>query len=264
MNVTDRTTSSTVAATFTNTGTKPPKAVADAHAAMADLTQRASRLRVDGSDLAPAVTAALAAGRDPASDPEVQRVVTAIALSGNQALIETVEAEAVDQFRGVCIEHREDIVSAWRKAFDAAAAKLAACYERIGPVPLEDVGTIMVQGGDIASVWAEARKASATIGTIEAGWAALGEFTRTVTVDPNRQVLRLAAVDFETWKAKGLRRARLTPWQILLTGLTLSLPTLEEYRDRVRAIEEAEAAPEMVVDRERSHIAGREIRVPVR
>ena len=264
MNITDRTTSSTIWNTFTRTATKPPKPVADAHAAMADLTQRASRLRVDGSDLAPAVTATFTAGRDPASDPEVQRVVTAIALSGNQALIQTVEAEAVDTFRGVCTERHDDIVSAWRTTFDAAAEKLAACFERIGPVPLEDVGTIMVQGGDIASVWAEARKASATIGTIEAGWAALGEFTRTVTVDPNRQVLRLAAVDFETWQAKGLRRARLTPWEYLLAGLALSLPTLDEYRSRVSVIEEAEAAPEMVVDRERSHIAGREIRVPVR
>lgn len=264
MNLSDRTTIGPFWATFTNTGTKPPKPVADAHATMAALTARASRLRTDGSDLAPAVAAALTDGRDPASDPEVQRITTALALSANEALIETVGAAATDTFRSVCTEQHEEIVSAWRKPFDAAAEKLAHCFEQIGPVPLEDTTSIMQRGGDIAAVWAEARKAARTIDIIEAGWSALGEFTRTVQTNPNYRVLRLASVDYETWTDKGLHRARLTPWEFLLADLSLSLPTVDEYRARAAVITRGDQEPATVVDRERSYIAGHEIRVPVR
>ena len=106
-----------------------------------------------------------------------------------------------------------------------------------------------------------ARDAVATIDATVAGWSALATFTRLVTPNPHRRVLHLAAVDYPTWVT--LQQTKLGPWDALLVGLTLGLPTFAEYRGRVATIERGEQEPVTVVDTERSGIAGRVIRVPV-
>ena len=73
-------------------------------------------------------------------------------------------------------------------------------------------------------------------------------------------MLRLAAVvDFEVWRTTN---PGLTPWEAVLAGFTLDLPSFTGYRERVEAIEAGAAKPETVVDRARSRVAGHEIRVP--
>lgn len=245
------------------TGIKVPAAVTDTWAQVDLLNSTVQK--ITPGDLTAAVAAAILAGHDPASDPAVLRVLATNQLVSNQNLAGAVAALGHDRFRAACLEHADAIVKAWRRPFNDATAALIAAHRRIGDVPLEDTGSIMRRGGDIATVWATTQEATTTIDTITTGWAALGEFTRTAPADRNHAVLRVAVVDYPTWKAKELNGKRLTPWEMLLAGLTPSLPTAREYRERIAVITSAAQAEAQTgeVDSLRSAIAGREIRTAV-
>ena len=263
MNITDRTVITQIITAFESTGIKPPKPLAEALARAGKLDNAARSLGAsDAGALGVAVTAALDDGRDPAADPEVQRLLAARAVASDYNLADQVTGAANEQVREVCHAHADPIVRAWRKPFDQAAATLTAARSRIGSVPLDDSATILRQGGDVASVWASARDAVATIDTIAAGWSALGSFTRLVQPTTRHRMLRIAEVSYDQWTEHRLADAKADPWTAVLAGLTLSLPTFAQHRARVAAIEQAEREPVTVIDTERSSVAGREIRVP--
>ena len=172
-------------------------------------------------------------------------------------------ALAYDRFREVCHAHADRLVKAWRDPFDAGAATLVTAHERIGSVPLEDTATIMRRGDDIAAVWTTALAASATIDDIAAGWMALHHFTRQVANDRRHRVLRTIDVDYQTWTEQSLADRTLSPWDAVLAGLALQLPTVAEYRERVRTIEdgarrtaerEAQAAHDRLTGRRVAHV----------
>jgi hypothetical protein len=225
---------------LSSSGAKAPKiAAAFEHATKIATTVRS--LGTPPGAMVVAVAAALEDDRDPADDHEVQRLVTMNGFASPGIMAE-VEAIAFDDFAGVCTRDRDDIVTALRAPFDVAAATLAEAHNRIGDIPLEDTGAIMRRGDDIAAVWAKATAAAKVIDTITAGWAALGELTRTVPADQRYRVLRLAAVDYATWTEREFAGKKLSPWDATRAGLTLSLPTVSEYRQRVAAIEAGHAA----------------------
>ena len=151
-------------------------------------------------------------------------------------------------------------MQSWRVPFDQAAATLAKAHDQLGNVTLDQTGEILAKGGDAAKTWVDASTAAKTIDRILLGWSALGEFTHRVSRDRRWNVLRLAAVDPAAF---GALNYKTTPWEAILAGATLSLPTFDEYHARVRVIEQHLATPVTAVDTERSSIAGREIRVPV-
>lgn len=244
---------------FAATQTKPSKTLADALDRAARLATAAQSLGGDPGALGVAVTAALDDGRDPAADPGVQRALAAIALAGNNHLSDQVTGAAVERVRGICQQEADNNIAGWSKAVDRAAEALIAAHGRLGSVALDDAATIVALGGDAAAVWAQAQAAVSTIDAAVAGWSAVASFTRLATANPRRRVLVLADVCYATWC--NLERHNHGPWDALLAGLPLSLPSFAEYRARVRVIEHGEQEPETVIDRGRSHIAGREIRV---
>lgn len=261
MNLTDRALLTQITATFDATSTKVPAALAAALTRAGRLAEQAQTLMPADGAVGVAVTAALDDGRDPAADPAVQRALAAMTLAGNHHLTDHVTGAAVERVRGICQQQADSIIAGWSKAFDQAAAALTAAHGRLGSVALEDTTAIVAIGGDAAAVWAQSQAAVATIEATVAGWSALASFTRLVTVNPRRRVLVLADVDYPTWC--NLERHNHGPWDALLAGLTLSLPTFAKYRARVRVIEQGEQQPETVIDRGRSHTAGRRIVVDV-
>ncbi len=262
MNITHRTVANQIITTFQTTGTKVPKRLSGAHARASRLDNAARSLGAsDAGALGVAVTAALDDGRDPAADPEVQRLLAARAMASDHSLADQVTGAAHEQVREVCHEHADAIVQAWAEPFDRAAATLTAARSRIGAVPLDDSATILRLGDDIADTWAAAQRAVATIDTIAAGWSALGSFTRLVQPTNRHRMLRIAEVDYDQWIEHRLADAKADPWTAMLAGLTLSLPSFAEYKRRVGAIEQAQREPVTVIDTERSSVAGREIRV---
>jgi len=253
--VTDSMHARQILASITSTGIEVP-AVTEAWAEVELLNSQARQIAP--GDLPGVVATAILAGHDPASDPDVQHVVTAQAIA-TEGTVRGVAALAYGMFRTVCAEHADPLVIAWRGPFDQAAETLTTAHERIGAVQLDDAATILLQGGDIAVVWARARAAVATIESVLTGWAALGEYSRTAPTDRNHRALRLADIAYPLWESLD---GNVGPWELVGRGVTLALPTAREYRERVAAIDaQATAAAQTgEVDSLRSSIAGREIR----
>ena len=256
MNLSARATAITIVDAIKATGIKAPT-ITKAFDKATRISTAAQGLGLPGSTLIAAVAEALGDDRDPAACPAVQRVVVMSAIAG-EGVMQGVAAIAFDDFRAVCTDERDKLVNAWQAPFDASVATLEAAHDRIGHLALDETGPILAKGGDIATVWAQARAAAGTIDTIAAGWFALGAFTRAVSDDPRRRALRLVDVDYTTWVEAELEHKRLTPWDAVLAGLTLSLPTVDEYRQRLAVITQAEAAEaQRVADAGHRYATGR-------
>lgn len=261
MSTTERVLANQIMATTSATGAKAPKAVLDSYRRAVRISEAARSIPVPRGGLAVAVAAALDDGRDPASDPDVQRAVTANSLTG-RGITDQVDDIAYARFLDVCRDQADAIISAWAKPFTVAAATLATAHQRIGSVALTDTDPIMRSGGDVAEIWSAAVSASQVIEAINAGWVALAQYTRLASIDPRYSLLRIASVDYATWTDKQLDRQKVTPWDAVILGLDPSLPTFTEYRRRVQTLEQhSQAAALPPIDTQRSAIAGREIRV---
>jgi len=257
----DRLTISQLITSLDKLGVKAPAAVTAGYERTNRVSLGAQNLGPHPDDLYVAIAAALAADQNPSADPDVQRVLTASQIA-NGGIMQGVDAIVFDQFRAVCTEHADAIIKALAKPFDAAVKTLDTAHKAIGNTPLENSPEILRKGGDIANVWLEAQVAVATIDTAITGWSALGEFTRLAPTDHHHRVLRLAAVSYQEWMTQGLRESKLKPWEAVAAGLDLNLPSFGEYRDRIAVIQQGQSLVDQApIDRERSHIAGREIRV---
>lgn len=234
MNLSARATAITIVDVIKATGIKAPKITA-AFDKATRISNAAQGLGLPGSTLIAAVADALGNDRDPAADPAVQRIVTMSAIAG-EGVMQGVAAIAFDDFRAVCVGERDKLVDAWQAPFNASADELDRAHDRIGDIPLSETGAILAMGGDAAKTWAKANDAASTIDTISAGWQALGTLTRTVAEDPRYRALRLVDVDYTDWIRAELERKRLAPWDALLAGLSLSLPSYAEYRQRIARI----------------------------
>ena len=234
MNITDRATARTILGAIESTGANVPK-VAAAYAHATKISDAANALYIPQDALTLAVVAALEDDRDPGNDEEVRRIVTTNTFA-NPGITQAIVAHAFDGFVAVCQSNLDAIVKALRKPFDAAAATLAEAHTRIGDVPIEDTGTIMRRGGDIAAVWAKATAAVKVIDAADAGWQALGTITRTSSSNRLYRVLRFADVNHATWTEREFEGMKLSPWDAIRAGLAPSLPTMSEYRQRVAVI----------------------------
>jgi len=237
VNITDRAATGQIIEATTSTGAKPIPAIADAHARAVRLSAAVRNLGSRRDDLAVAVAAALDRGDDPGSDPEVQAILVRQQID-NEGVAQAVDAIAFETFREVCHEHADQLVQSWRVPFDQAAGVLFSAHAAIGDLPLDDHAGWLAKGKDVASTWGNARAADATIDRIVLGWSALGEFTRLVSRDRRWNVLRLGAVGPVTF---GALNDKATAWEAILAGVVLSLPTFDQFHDRVRVIQEAAA-----------------------
>ena len=127
----------------------------------------------------------------------------------------------------------------------------------LGGIALDDTAAVVSRGGTAAADWSKAQAATSTVNSINAGWLALGNLTGLAPADPQYPALRFADVGTADWQRLELARKKLLPWEAVGMGLTLSLPTLTEYRERVAVLTAALAAVEEAsapVDRERESI----------
>lgn len=250
MNVSDRTTTTNIRGTFTALDIKAPAEVACAFAEADHLADGAARLTAEPGAVELATTAAILGKRDPATDPDVQRALTMQALVSNQMLPDNITAAALDRLRDACMAERDAIVTTWQKVYDKAAATLTRTHQRIGDHDLTDTTPILAKGGDIAEVWAEAQNAARVLDTVLTGWVNLMLFMR-VSLVPEHRPLKVAALTYEQLSSMS---PKLTPWDAVRAGITPSLPTLDEYRDRVAAAQRGQSqfeASQVPVDRER-------------
>jgi len=241
------------------TGTKLPSAVVTAVERAARLAAAVRSVDPPETALYEAIAAAVENGIDPAADLGVQRVLAGRAIA-TEGVIRGTDQVGVTATTAAVFEARDDVVQAWRKPYDAAVAALHQAHGVLGSVDLDDAAAILPMGANAADAWASARKAVAMIRAVADGWVALAGLCR-VTLDPARAVLRIATVEPERWAGLDTRKA--DSWAALAAGLELTLPTLREYVDRCKALDEYLSTPVTAIDTQRSSVAGHEIRVPV-
>ncbi len=216
-------------------GVKLPKPVTEAHA-KAERVSAAARTMGDPRQLGPAVLAALREERDPATDPEVQRLVTLTRVIENG--IETYVDDALAaELRETFTRQADGIVKAWQTVVEQAAGDLEAARETLGDVALTDTAGVLERGGNAAQAWASATQANRVIDDARGVWNALGGFTG-VPLDRNHNMLCLIAdLDVAGYDALGLGdQQERDGWTLVRAGHRPRLATFGEYHERVQAL----------------------------
>ena len=186
-------------------------------------------LELPAHSLPRAALAVLEADGDMMNDPDIQRAVISRALNEVRP---SIAAELDDQTADFIDLHGQDILDAFHKPFDAAAATIDRCRERLGDIALEDAKAALSKGGDAAQVWADAQAADQTIQAI----ATAAKLMRHNTVDPRYRVLIIADIPPATFLDDQLSGEKMRPWDVARKGYKLSLADTATFDERRNAI----------------------------
>ncbi|MFZ2228295.1 MAG: hypothetical protein WA090_09405 [Candidatus Nanopelagicaceae bacterium] len=217
-------------------GIKLPKPISTAQATLEKIRAGAAAIPPhDLSGVANAVADSLARDADPVTDPAVAKAI-ALSVITSSAVVNNIEAVGMERLAQSCADHADDIVIAMRIPFDAAAAVLVTSHKQIGDVDLKDSAAILRQGGNVASVWADAVTASKAIDAIIVAWHSLSQIIRPEQADRRWVALRMIDASAEVYDRLNASGVAVTPWEAVCGGAKLSLPTLSEYTERRAAI----------------------------
>lgn len=227
--------------TFTATGAKRPKPVADAldrresmHAKLATRTTPAAPDLV-----AAALDAVDREVPDLALDPDVSAALLRRQYGAVPGLWDQLQTRLLNGPRQACTSHTDAIVSAWSAPFDKAAQALRAARPVLGDVDLDDSAAILRIGPDGARAWSDATTASVTIATVVAGWRSLYGFTsgrladgvgdQLIIADPQPEQV---ADDPDLWSGPHTRPA----WALVAADVHLDLADLERPKATLTAV----------------------------
>lgn len=236
--LTDRPAIAGIFAAFDATSSKAPKAVLAAHEHLAAAVDRYDRRPLPGpEDLALAVLAALDADTDPALSPDVQAILTSGDLAAHHQMSDIIRGICTDALRTACQDHTDDIIAAWRPGFTEAATDLAAAHADLGGLDLADTAAVVRRGPAATVSWSAAQRSVDAIAAIEVGWVHLVTFTTGALANRRYRLAHITKVDPTRWLDLDLDGASADPWAALGRGLTLHLPTIDEHRATIAAIE---------------------------
>lgn len=212
-----------------------PKPVAQALADADKLRTLARDTPAPTADqLADAAATALLAGRDPLTDPDVQRLLAARHLNGGgHGLAYLVNQAAEARTLTALEQHVDAIVDTLRTGCATAAQHLTDAHDVLGDLALDDTHAIVRLGNNAAELWVNAREAAQTIRVIDSGWVALANLTRFASTG-TPATLRLAEVSLDQYEQLG-RRA--DPWAIIRAGATIDLATATTVHERTERLE---------------------------
>jgi hypothetical protein len=203
----------------------------------------------DRAALAAAVTAAALDGRDPATDPDVVRLLTLVQLDGLgigrdlHTAAEQVKAAAI-------IDHADEILAALAAVVDQADQTLTDARPRLPRgVDLADrAGGVTLRGADAMQAWGAAREHLDRLTGAVTVWRQVVTATAGLQV-PDRHPhapLILAPLTVDQFDALPVRGA-LAP---ALAGHRLALATPQDYAERVAAIDTERRRRQLTADAE--------------
>lgn len=225
-----------IIATTESLGQKVPADVSKAHERYQRIMAGAATIYRDGHELNAATLTALDEGRDPAADPEVQRIATS-QLIGNEHQVQALRTVVTDDLLQAVARNANAIVKAWQKPFDVAVQTIARTAKQLGPIRLDDSAVILAQGGAAAQHWTEAKQADTLIHNIAASWTILAMQTQFAPNDRRLQMLRITDPTYEQWESLELIDQRMSAWDAHHAGLALSLADGPEFNARWQRIE---------------------------
>lgn len=206
---------SVLRATLKRLDVELPGAVAQALSDRDTLIDAANKTKpVTETQVVGAWAEAMLSGRDPLTDPDVQRLATAQALGGSIAhnVGQTAEARVVDALKA----NTTTILTALKTKADTAGTSLTAAYTVLGDTPLEDQATVVRAGSKALAAWESATLAVKVIQDVDLAWKQLNELTRFAPM--TEHAVRLAALDLHTFEQT---RRRLDPWAVVRAGFTI-------------------------------------------
>ncbi len=218
----------TIVSTADNLG-KLPTPIRKEWDRLAALQEKVRTFDPPAYSLRRAALAVLEADGDLMDDPGVQRAAISKALS---ELRPGLAAELDDQMTAFIETHGEAILDSLTKPFNAAAATIARCLDKLGDIALEDTKAAISKGGDSAQTWAEAQKADQAIDKI----ATAVKLMRRNPVDPRYRVLVIADIEPATFLDDQLTRVDLRAWDVARRGYVLSLADGLTLDERIGAI----------------------------
>ena len=219
--------------TFATTNTKPSGKVQAAHKRLTTVSEAyANRPHEAPNALAVAIIAALERGeRDPAADPQVQRIVTNRQLPDHD---ETITEDLTHRVRDTLQADLANVLNAWRIPFNASAKSLKAAHDVLGPVDLSNTSKIIRGGPTHAAAWGNAQTALATIETVASGYNMLRVFLTGRLLPKQHRMAAFAHVTADQWLDMDIDNQVAEPWVALGLGLNLALPSFESF-DRLIA-----------------------------
>lgn len=183
------------------------------------------------AEILAAVVAAHAEGKDPLSEPTVQRLTTAHVLAG-LTISEALARNATDQQVNAIYANRGHYLSELREAFNQHAETLTDQAAKLGNIPLQP-GTALghTSSGDFNAAYA----ADQAIERIREAWGILQR-----AEGQHRNPLSICAPSLQQWDSSRLtKNSTRTAWELIHLGITLDLAAnVEELDHREQRIKQ--------------------------
>jgi hypothetical protein len=213
----------------------PRKLTDDLAAIDRQLSGHGHTVSVDPRTLTSAVVTVLAAGKDPADDPDVQQLLIRAQL-GQLNVGQHLDALAADRRLAALVEHPPALLDQLATVVDQAAQTLTDARALLPPRTdlTNPQGAAVLRAPDALHAWGRARQALDQLRTAVQVWTSLantaghGHTTKSLTAP-----LILADLDADQLDRLGSRDA-LAP---AYAGLPLDLATFDSYVERIANIE---------------------------
>lgn len=190
------------------------------------------------SDVSGAVLAALAAGKDPATDQGVRNAVIGREVNATANGIADRLGQRGETFLR---ENADELLGMFAKPFDAAVAALSDAAERLGDLDLDDTRAVIAKGGDAAATWASAQDAEKAIASIQTVWKQVATLVPGMSSPDSRyRMLVIADIEPGAYLEQELNTAaaHLRPFELARRGHRLSLATPTVLTQRIAALQD--------------------------
>lgn len=196
---------------------------------------------VTGTSLSGTIVAALRAGNDPATDPDVTAATMRAAWS-QPAVLSSVQSAAENETVRAVTANADAMIAAMTPLFDAAVAELEKAHQVLGDVDLRaDHQKILALGSKAATAWAEAIAAVEVTNGVTSAWGAIAR-----TAGVHESLFATATVEWDAgrWVATrhDVRHHQVGPdaWAATRGGWTLRLANRADLREFEAAVATAE------------------------
>jgi hypothetical protein len=220
----------------------PPKPYADQLDAIAGWVARTDTLTVDRTELATAVADCLAAGKDPAANPDVAAMLVRAGLA-RENVAQDVTGIADQRRAAVLHEHADTLLDLLAGEVDRLDTVLTEARDAVGDRMARALKDPSYATGslrpDQLAAWGRARDAIARLGVSFTAWKLIVTTTGRAHVDPKSRTQLLAVADLDADQLDEVVRYYGTdPTAPAVAGHRLSLATPEGYRERVAKVEQ--------------------------
>lgn len=218
-------------------GVPIPKATRSDFDKLDTMANRARSIRTaQAPDIGAALVDAIAADRDPTTDPAVVAAAVGLVIIDKAGTVEAAVNARADRF---VADHADAIVAALAEPFTTAAEAIVAALDVLGDAPVDNARELARRGPDHVAAWAYVQDAHKTIAGVAGCWHQLAALAHVRTDTRLLGPLVICDPDPAGYVALDVVPGELTPWDLARKGWPLELATFASYRARVLRVNAA-------------------------